>query len=235
MERILVINNKIVPLKDILFIIFTFLGTIIFFVLWIYKVFNNNCTNSKILIKSTSRLSMDYQDEIDYYYLYDKINFNFSNKTYYLINDTFSKLKVKFGRNVINDYEIVVDDKNRSLINKKILLNINDKIHEFLVVGTYESSNIFESRNVYTNESTLESLYNYSLDEFYYIFISDEYPLLNEDLDLFSSLGHEVEIVTTNMFDNFYTYRIMKDTFLMASVMLFFMFGIYIFDICFLE
>ena len=83
--------------------------------------------------------------------------------------------------------------------------------------------------------STIDYFSNYPKESYYYMFISDEYPLLNEDLDFFSRMGYEVEIIPTNMFDDFYTYRVKKDTFLMASVMLVFMFGIYVFDIYFLE
>ena len=235
MVRFLVIKGDLVPISDIIFIILTFLGTIIFFIAWIYMVFNNNCTNSKTLIKSTSRLPMNYQGEIDYYYMYDRIKFDFNNESYYLANDIFSEIKVNYGRNVENDFEILVDDKYRKFINKKILLNINNELYEFLIVGTYKSTNIYESKKFYVTGSTIDYFSNYPKESYYYMFISDEYPLLNEDLDFFSRMGYEVEIIPTNMFDDFYTYRVKKDTFLMASVMLVFMFGIYVFDIYFLE
>lgn len=198
-------------------------------------IFNNNYTNSKILIKSTSRLPMDYQDKIDYYYIYDKIEFSFNNESYYLANDIFSEIKVNHGRNVRNDFEILIDDKYRNFIGKKILLNINNELYDFLIVGTYKPSNSYESKKFYVTGTTIDYFSIYPKDAYYYMFISDEYPLLNEDLDFFSLMGYEVEIITTNMFDDFCTYRIKKDTFLMASVMLVFMFGIYVLDIYFLE
>lgn len=235
MVRFLVIKGKLVPITDILFMIFTFIGTIVFFIAWLYMYFNNTCTNSQILIKSTSRLPLDYQDKIKYYYIYDKIDFKFLNQSYSLKNDMFSKIKVNNGRYIINDYEVIISDDKSYLLNKKILLNINNSLHEFLVVGMYDAKNVIDEKNIYVSGSTLESLYNYTFDEYYYIFISDEYPLLNEDLDFFTLLGHEVEIITTNMFDDFFAYRVMKDTFLVTSTMLVLMFGIYVFDIYFLE
>lgn len=221
------IEKKVIP--DIVYVIFSFIGSIISFIIFCFLVLFYNFTDVQILVESDSRLAMSYQDKIDYYYIYDKINFCFLNKTLYLKNDMFSKREIKSGRNIINDYELIVSDEYSFLLNKKVLININNKLHEFFIVGTYEATNILDMKNVYTSGETLESLYNYSNNNFYYIFIISDYHKLNENLDFFSSLGHDVEIITTNMFDDLYSYAIVKDLFMLLSIMFLFIYLVYIF------
>lgn len=221
------IEKKVIP--DIVYVIFSFIGSIVSFIVFCFIVLFYNYADVQILVKSDSRLAMSYQDKIDYYYIYDKINFCFLNKTLYLKNDMFSKREIKSGRNIINDYELIVSDEYSFLLNKKILININNKLHEFFIVGTYEATNILDMKNVYTSGGTLESLYNYSNNNFYYIFIISDYHKLNENLDFFSSLGHDVEIITTNMFDDLYSYAIVKDLFMLLSIMFLFIYLVYIF------
>lgn len=221
------IEKKVIP--DIVYVIFSFIGSIVSFIVFCFIVLFYNYADVQILVKSDSRLAMSYQDKIDYYYIYDKINFCFLNKTLYLKNDMFSKREIKSGRNIINDYELIVSDEYSFLLNKKILININNKLYEFLIVGTYEATNILDMKNVYTSGGTLESLYNYSNNNFYYIFIISDYHKLNENLDFFSSLGHDVEIITTNMFDDLYSYAIVKDLFMLLSIMFLFIYLVYIF------
>lgn len=221
------IEKKVIP--DIVYVIFSFIGSIISFIIFCFLVLFYNFSDVQILVKSDSRLAMSYQDKIDYYYIYDKINFCFLNKTLYLKNDMFSKREIKSGRNIINDYELIVSDEYSFLLNKKILININNKLHEFFIVGTYEATNIIDMKNVYTSGETLEGLYNYSNNNFYYIFIISDYHKLNENLDFFSSLGHDVEIITTNMFDDLYSYAIVKDLFMLLSIMFLFIYLVYIF------
>ena len=182
----------------------------ILLILYYHLVFVYEVPILKIIV-TNDKLIDDSYDINDHYLLYDCININYFGHDYSLVYTDIPSYGIN-GRNIENDYEIIVSDRYRKHLNKYVYIKINGDIYKFLVVGTFESNDIITDRYFYTGKSTLDKLYKkYNFEVYNYIFLVEGYDDLNRSLDTLSMNGYTSRVISNRYSTLIYNYTASKE------------------------
>lgn len=157
----------------------------------------------------------------DHYLLYDSLDINYFGRDYSLLYTDIPSFGID-GRNIENDFEIIVSDKYSKHLNKNIFIKINGDIYKFLVVGTFESNYIINDKYFYTSKSTLDKLHeSYSFGKYNYIFLVTGYTDLNHSIDLLRMNGYSSSVISNRYSTLLYNYTASIDGIILFVWLLF--------------
>lgn len=157
----------------------------------------------------------------DHYLLYDSLDINYFGRDYSLLYTDIPSFGID-GRNIENDFEIIVSDKYSEHLNKNIFIKINGDIYKFLVVGTFESNYIINDKYFYTSKSTLDKLHeSYSFGKCNYIFLVTGYTDLNHSIDLLRMNGYSSSVISNRYSTLLYNYTASIDGIILFVWLLF--------------
>lgn len=158
------------------------------------------------MIVTDNKLIDNSYDISPHYLLYDCLDINYFGQDYSLIYTDINSLNIN-GRNIENEYEIIISDKYRNHLNKYIDIKINGDIYKFLVVGTFEDTNLINDKYIYISKDTLNYLYNkYNGNTYNYIFLVRGYDDLNSSIDLLRKNGYSSSVISNNYSTLIYNY-----------------------------
>lgn len=157
----------------------------------------------------------------DHYLLYDSLDINYFGRDYSLLYTDIHSFGID-GRNIENDFEIIVSDKYSEHLNKNIFIKINGDIYKFLVVGTFESNYIINDKYFYTSKSTLDKLHeSYSFGKYNYIFLVTGYTDLNHSIDILRINGYSSRVISNSYSTLVYNYTASIDGIILFVWLLF--------------
>lgn len=209
-------NKKI----DIFIIILCSIFLIVLLSLHNYLLSNKNISSSRIIIISNKKITDNYKLNVKYYLLYDDVNVGFNNVSFYLLNDYFLSFDIIDGRSIENDFEMLVPEIYKGLLNKRVVIKINNINYVFLIVGIYKNNNFVNNRYFYTDERTLDILSEYSFGEYRYVFMVDNYDTLNKNIDLLRRDGYNLSISNNDTLVNINNYNTINDVIMLFIVVL---------------
>ena len=204
--------------KYIVIIVFTILSVILLYV-HDYLIKNKDIYNSMVYVISDKLITSDYTLYSPYYLSYEDIEVSIFDKDFTFTYSLLPSYKIYNGRDIENDFEILLTNKYSNLIGKKIPLFIEGDIYYFLVVGTYFNMNPFYDNHIYMKESSLSYLYSiYEPDYYNYTFIFDGYTDMNIDIDYLKENGYSTTILYTNTVERMDNYNVINDAIMLAVV-----------------
>jgi len=177
-------------------------------------------SNSKIIVNSDRKIDDNNDLDIDYYLLYEDFCISFNNHNFYL-SDKFFSSNIILGRNVENSFEILLSSKNKDLLNKRIILKINNNKYKFLVVGIYQENYVINSNYIFTTGDTLDILYDFNaMDNYKYIFVVDNYSMLNFSIDSLVKYGYDLSIYDNEDLFKLNNYNTLNDVVMLFIIIL---------------
>lgn len=191
-------------------LILSVIAICILLILYYHLVFVYEVPILRIIVTDKKAIDNSY-DINDHYLLYDCIDINYFGRDYSLIYTDIPSYGID-GRNIENDYEIIVSDRYRKHLNKYVYIKINGDIYKFLVVGTFDSNNLINDKYIYTSKSTLDKLHNkYNFDVYNYIFFVEGYTDLNRSIDILRMNGYSSSVISNSYSTLIYNYTAAKE------------------------
>lgn len=201
-------------------LILCFIAIIILGIFYYHLVYVYDLPLLKIIV--TNDMLIDDSFNInDHYLLYDSLDINYFGRDYSLLYTDIPSFGID-GRNIENDFEIIVSDKYSEHLNKNIFIKINGDIYKFLVVGTFESNYIINDKYFYTSKSTLDKLHeSYSFGKYNYIFLVTGYTDLNHSIDILRINGYSSRVISNSYSTLVYNYTASIDGIILFVWLLF--------------
>ncbi len=235
MDRLLVIFITYLKKLDKLIVLICIVGLIILNYMYGY-VMENKSSSFFINVESSDPISRDYNLDINYYLLYDDIIIDNITEKYNVKYDPFSQYEIVMGRDVRNDFEVLVSSKYKTLLNRNIFIKIDDETYYFKVVGIYHSDGFITDNNLYINEKTRNIIRQRNFNSkypYHYLFEVDNLKELNNNLDLLVNHDYEIYVGPSNSLVKLEEFSSRIDAIILADVILLtitFIFIIY--DVC---
>lgn len=199
-------------------------------------VMKNKSSSFFINVESSDPISRDSNLDINYYLLYDDIIIDDITAKYNINYNPFGQYEIVMGRDILNDFEILVSSKYKELLNRNIFIKIDDETYYFKVVGIYHSDGFKTDNNLYINERTRNIIRQRNLNlkyPYHYLFEVDDLKELNNNLDFLVNQGYEVYVGPSNSLVKLEEFSSRIDAIILAEVILLtitFIFIIY--DVC---
>lgn len=205
---------------DIFIVTLCLILIIILGLLYCYLTKNPYITN--LSVNSNRKISNNYDLGMDYYLVYEDIVAEFYSIRFFLNYIPSISFNIEFGRMIENNFEIIVSSKHRSLLNKKIKLVVDSEEYYFLVVGVYSDTMLIKEDYIFSNNSTMNILYeNNSISNYNYIFNVNNYLKLNKSIDLLKYDGYGVSIENNSNWEKLDNYNTINDVILLFIIILF--------------
>lgn len=217
MEWYLVINKFLDKKFDIFIISFCLVFIGILITLYNYLTSTNSLFNSKIIVISDSKFDIDYDLGIDYYLMYEDIEVDFYNS--YNLSSLVFPLNIIDGREIKNNFEILVSKEYKNLLNEKIVVKIRNNKYSFLVVGIYDDSYMINNNYIFSNLKTFDILYeDLNVSLYKYVFVTNDYNDINTKIDLLKSSGYRLTIYDNENLNKMNNYNVIIDVVILFIV-----------------
>ncbi len=174
---------------------------------------------------SSNHLIENVELKSDYYPVYKDVIVDWNGISLRINHINFRSQDIVKGRDVKNEYEVVLSKKYLPLLNSNIDLVLNAKHYYFKVVGIHDD--VLNEEFGQVTSDMLLSLHKSSRDitDYRYVFIVDDYDELNSNIDILKKNGYDLNIIDNEGFGVISSYNTIIAIFtLVSSILLSFLF-----------